>query len=134
MNVDPLLIAGVRRCRCCARANFPVDACWIDEQQLLLLVHYPRVCEHLAAAFVFADGRDPVASDRSGVQLRLPEPAAAEIAADIELQLPNRRCAARSRHRGRACKSAAAAGSAFCYWHQLDSSNSGEDSQVDGAA
>jgi hypothetical protein len=101
---DPLLKAGYRRCRECRRAAFPVDAIWLDAGGQVL-ASYPASCAHQRAAVV-------VLNVAAGTETAAKYP-------DPELYLAGRRCAARNRHH-RNCGSFAAAGSAFCHRHQLE--------------
>lgn len=102
---DPILRAGFARCPRCSRIGLPVDADWLPGG--LILASYPAVCSHARGAVMIVEPgtvpeRDP------GFAL--------ERYFALELYLPGRRCAGRTRS-GRQCRSPAQPGSEYCPKH-----------------
>lgn len=116
---DPLLMAGVIRCRRCGRVAFPVEAEWLDEIRFTAV--YPRPCSHAAGAAVVIDltGLDQAREEAPG------RDAGAVFRGDLSLYVKSRRCAGSNR-KGRPCRSYAAPGSRYCQAHRETASRKGQ--------
>jgi hypothetical protein len=102
-NHDPILRAGLTRCRDCGRIAYPTDAVFLDGD--LILVTYAMACEHMPSGTAVIDmATIPV------------------IAVDPNDWLSGRRCAGRT-VKGRQCRAYARPGSLFCAAHPVNAGN-----------
>lgn len=98
---DPIVLAGVLRCRKCGRIAFPTDAARLSAA--LIIATYSAPCGHARSSMLVIDLED--------------DPPAVAADPALSLYVPGRRCAGRNRF-GRPCGNYADPGSRYCHAHQ----------------